>query len=102
MSDSATSVGLLGLDTSTVSPQASREMHAAAAERGVDYLDAPVSGGEPFQTGDAWQRLRAQGRGGNDVTDAVFFSAERARQDLGDRPAPMGRARRDAGAPPRR
>jgi 3-hydroxyisobutyrate dehydrogenase-like beta-hydroxyacid dehydrogenase len=39
------------LDTSTVSPQVSRAMHAAAAERGVDYLDAPVSGGEPFQTG---------------------------------------------------
>ena len=231
--------GAVVLDTSTVSPQASRELHAAAAERGVDYLDAPVSGGEPFQTGvdgaraasmtfmvggdagafaraqpvmaalgrvwlhlgppgsgstvklisnlcagihalvaaeaftlgaacgfsperllevfahtdaksffmtdyvgprvargdvapgftvdlqlkdhrlaaelgheqrvplpvnalaiDAWERLRAQGRGGNDVTDAVFFSAEQARQEL--RPAPKGRAPRDAGGlPPR-
>ena len=50
---------------------------------------------------DAWERLRAQGRGANDVTDAVFFSAEQARQDLGARPAPTGRAPRDAGAPPR-
>ena len=233
--------GAVVLDTSTISPQASRELHAAAAERGVDYLDAPVSGGEPFQTGvdgaraasmtfmvggdaaafaraqpvmevlgsvwlhlgpsgsvstvklisnlcagihalvaaeaftlgaacgfpperllevfahtdaksffmtdyvgprvargdvapgftvelqlkdhrlaadlgheqrvplpfnglaiDAWERLRAQGRGANDVTDAVFFSAEQARQELGARPAPTGRAPGAAGAPPPR
>jgi 3-hydroxyisobutyrate dehydrogenase-like beta-hydroxyacid dehydrogenase len=43
--------GAVVLDTSTISPQASRAMHGAAAQRGVDYLDAPVSGGEPFQTG---------------------------------------------------
>ena len=233
--------GAVVLDTSTVSPEASRAMHAAAATRGVDYLDAPVSGGEPFQTGvdgaraatmtfmvggdadaferaqpvmealgrfwfllgpsgsgsavklvsnlcagihalvaaeaftlgaacgfsperllevfehtdaksffmtdyvaprvargdvapgftvelqlkdhrlaaelgheqrvplplnalaiDAWQRLRAAGRGGNDVTDAVFFSAEQARRPLGGRPAPTGRAPgRGDGSPPR-
>jgi 3-hydroxyisobutyrate dehydrogenase-like beta-hydroxyacid dehydrogenase len=231
--------GAVVLDTSTISPQASRAMHAAAAERGVDYLDAPVSGGEPFQTGvdgaraatmtfmvggdagaferargvmdvlgsfwfllgppgagstvklisnlcsgihalvaaeaftlgaacgfaperllevfehtdaksffmtdyvaprvasgdvapgftvelqlkdhrlaaelgheqrvplpfnalaiDAWERLRAQDRGGNDVTDAVFFSAEQARQEL--RPAPTGRGPGGAGARPPR
>jgi 2-hydroxy-3-oxopropionate reductase len=233
--------GAVVLDTSTISPQASREMHAAAAQRDVSYLDAPVSGGEPFQTGvdgaraasmtfmvggdaaafaraqpvmevlgsvwlhlgpsgsgstvklisnlcagihalvaaeaftlgaacgfpperllevfahtdaksffmtdyvgprvargdaapgftvdlqlkdhrlaaelgheqrvplpfnalaiDAWERLRAQGRGANDVTDAVFFSAEQARQELGARPAPTGRAPGAAGAPPPR
>jgi 3-hydroxyisobutyrate dehydrogenase-like beta-hydroxyacid dehydrogenase len=233
--------GAVVLDTSTISPQASREMHVAAAERDVSYLDAPVSGGEPFQTGvdgaraasmtfmvggdadafaraqpvmealgrvwlhlgpsgsgstvklisnlcagihalvaaeaftlgaacglsperllevfahtdaksffmtdyvgprvargdvapgftvelqlkdhrlaaelgheqrvalpfnglaiDSWERLRAQGRGANDVTDAVFFSAEQARQDLGDRPAPTGRAPGDADVPPPR
>jgi 3-hydroxyisobutyrate dehydrogenase-like beta-hydroxyacid dehydrogenase len=43
--------GAVVLDTSTISPEASRAMHAAAAAHGVDYLDAPVSGGEPFQTG---------------------------------------------------
>jgi 3-hydroxyisobutyrate dehydrogenase-like beta-hydroxyacid dehydrogenase len=233
--------GAVVLDTSTISPQASREMHAAAAQRDVSYLDAPVSGGEPFQTGvdgaraasmtfmvggdaeafaraqpamqalgrvwlhlgpsgagstvklisnlcagihalvaaeaftlgaacgfsperllevfahtdaksffmtdyvgprvargdvapgftvelqlkdhrlaaelgheqrvalpfnglaiDAWERMRAQGRGANDVTDAVFFSAEQARRELGARPAPTGRARGDAGVSPPR
>jgi 3-hydroxyisobutyrate dehydrogenase-like beta-hydroxyacid dehydrogenase len=233
--------GAVVLDTSTVSPQASRAMHAAAAALGVDYLDAPVSGGEPFQTGvdgaraatmtfmvggdagaferarpvlealgrfayllgpagsgstvklisnlcsgihalvaaeaftlgaacgfpperlleifehtdaksffmtdyvaprvargdvvpgftvelqlkdhrlaadlgheqrvplpfnalaiETWQRMRGQGRGGNDVTDAVFFSAEQARRELGGRPAPTDRAPGDAGAPPPR
>jgi 2-hydroxy-3-oxopropionate reductase len=231
--------GAVVLDTSTISPHASRAMHAAAAQHGVDYLDAPVSGGEPFQTGvdgaraatmtfmvggeveaferarpvtdvlgafafllgppgagstvklisnlcsgihalvaaeaftlgaacgfsperllevfahtdaksffmtdyvaprvargdatpgftvelqlkdhrlaaelgherrvplplnalaiDAWERLRAQGRGGNDVTDAVFFSAEQARQEI--RPAPTDRAPGAAGEPPPR
>jgi 3-hydroxyisobutyrate dehydrogenase-like beta-hydroxyacid dehydrogenase len=43
--------GTVVIDTSTVSPATSREVHAFAAERGVDYLDAPVSGGEPYQTG---------------------------------------------------
>jgi 3-hydroxyisobutyrate dehydrogenase-like beta-hydroxyacid dehydrogenase len=233
--------GAVVLDTSTISPQASREMHAAAAQRDVSYLDAPVSGGKPFQTGvdgaragsmtfmvggdagafaraeavmaalgrvwlhlgppgagstvklisnlcagihalvaaeaftlgaacgfsperllevfahtdaksffmtdyvgprvargdvapgftvelqlkdhrlaaelgheqrvplplnalaiDAWERLRAQGRGANDVTDAVFFSAEQARRDLGPRPAPTDRAPGDAHGPPQR
>jgi len=230
--------GAVVLDTSTISPEASRAMHAAAAAHGVDYLDAPVSGGEPFQTGvdgaraatmtfmvggdagaferarpvmdvlgdvafllgpagagstvklisnlcsgihalvtaeaftlgaacgfaperllevfahtdaksffmtdyvaprvergdvapgftvelqlkdhrlaadlgheqrvplplnalaiEAWQRMRAQGRGGNDVTDAVFFSAEQARRELGAPPAPTDRAPGDADAP---
>ena len=43
--------GTVVIDTSTVSPATSREVHALAAQRGVDYLDAPVSGGEPYQTG---------------------------------------------------
>ena len=51
---------------------------------------------------DAWERLRAQGRGANDVTDAVFFSAEQARLDPGGRPAPTGRAPGDARGSPQR
>jgi 3-hydroxyisobutyrate dehydrogenase-like beta-hydroxyacid dehydrogenase len=43
--------GTVVIDTSTVSPATSREIHALAAQSGVDYLDAPVSGGEPCQTG---------------------------------------------------
>jgi len=37
----------LVIDMSTVSPAASRKIAAALAERGVAFLDAPVSGGEP-------------------------------------------------------
>jgi 2-hydroxy-3-oxopropionate reductase len=40
------SSGLLLVDTSTISPRTARQVAAAAAERGVDALDAPVSGGE--------------------------------------------------------
>lgn len=37
--------GLLVVETSTIDPATSRRLAAAAATRGVDYLDAPVSGG---------------------------------------------------------
>jgi 3-hydroxyisobutyrate dehydrogenase len=37
--------GSLAIDMSTISPQATRSIAAALAERNVDMLDAPVSGG---------------------------------------------------------
>jgi 2-hydroxy-3-oxopropionate reductase len=40
------SPGLLLIDMSTISPQTARQIAAAAADRGVAALDAPVSGGE--------------------------------------------------------
>lgn len=39
--------GLYVVDMSSIAPLASREIAAALAERGVRFLDAPVSGGEP-------------------------------------------------------
>lgn len=38
--------GALVLDMSTIAPKTAREVHTAAAERGLLSLDAPVSGGE--------------------------------------------------------
>ncbi len=38
--------GLVVIDNSTISPQATRDFAARLRERGVDYLDAPVSGGD--------------------------------------------------------
>jgi 2-hydroxy-3-oxopropionate reductase len=38
--------GMVIIDMSTISPAVARELAAAAAERGVAMLDAPVSGGE--------------------------------------------------------
>ncbi|HEX3803382.1 MAG TPA: 2-hydroxy-3-oxopropionate reductase [Solirubrobacteraceae bacterium] len=38
--------GALVIDMSTVSPALDRRIAAAAAERGADFLDAPVSGGD--------------------------------------------------------
>ena len=35
------------IDCSSINPVASREIAAALAERGIDMLDAPVSGGQP-------------------------------------------------------
>ena len=38
--------GLIAVDMSTIAPQAAREIAVALKLRGVDFLDAPVSGGE--------------------------------------------------------
>jgi len=38
--------GTVVLDMSTIAPRASRELAAAAQESGLEFLDAPVSGGE--------------------------------------------------------
>jgi 2-hydroxy-3-oxopropionate reductase len=39
--------GTLIIDMSSISPLVSQKIAAACAEKGVDFLDAPVSGGEP-------------------------------------------------------
>lgn len=39
--------GLTLIDMSSIDPMASKEIGTALAEKGVDMLDAPVSGGEP-------------------------------------------------------
>ncbi|WP_152495313.1 2-hydroxy-3-oxopropionate reductase [Dickeya sp. NCPPB 3274] len=39
--------GTVVIDMSSIAPLASREIAAALAEKGVEMLDAPVSGGEP-------------------------------------------------------
>ncbi len=38
--------GLVIVDMSTINPNAAREIGAALATKGIDFLDAPVSGGE--------------------------------------------------------
>jgi 2-hydroxy-3-oxopropionate reductase len=38
--------GLIVVDMSTINPNAAREIGARLAERGIEFLDAPVSGGE--------------------------------------------------------
>ena len=39
--------GLIIVDTSSIAPSASQEIYTAAQAKGVRYIDAPVSGGEP-------------------------------------------------------
>jgi 2-hydroxy-3-oxopropionate reductase len=39
--------GSLIIDMSSISPLVSQKIAAACAEKGVDFIDAPVSGGEP-------------------------------------------------------
>jgi 2-hydroxy-3-oxopropionate reductase len=39
--------GTVLVDMSSIAPAVAKEVHAACAEKGVKFLDAPVSGGEP-------------------------------------------------------
>jgi 2-hydroxy-3-oxopropionate reductase len=39
--------GMIVIDMSTISPSVTREIAETASKQGVEYLDAPVSGGEP-------------------------------------------------------
>ncbi|MES2819823.1 MAG: 3-hydroxyisobutyrate dehydrogenase [Pseudomonadota bacterium] len=48
---SALGAGTLVLECSTIAPDAARRVHQAAAARGIDLLDAPVSGGTAGATG---------------------------------------------------
>ncbi|WP_226566778.1 2-hydroxy-3-oxopropionate reductase [Bacillus stratosphericus] len=41
------SVGMVVIDMSSISPVDSKEMAELTTQKGVDFLDAPVSGGEP-------------------------------------------------------
>ncbi len=41
------SEGLIVVDNSSIAPLAAQEAYSAAKEKGVFYIDAPVSGGEP-------------------------------------------------------
>ena len=43
---SGASPGLIVVDMSTINPNAAREIGIALAERGIEFVDAPVSGGE--------------------------------------------------------
>jgi 3-hydroxyisobutyrate dehydrogenase-like beta-hydroxyacid dehydrogenase len=43
---SAGTAGLVAVDMSTIAPAAARAIHAELAAAGVDFIDAPVSGGE--------------------------------------------------------
>lgn len=75
--------GTVIVDMSTVSPATSREMAALAAERGIDYLDAPVSGGAPMQGG-------VDGAGAGSLTfmvggeESAFQRARSVMETLGD------------------
>jgi 3-hydroxyisobutyrate dehydrogenase-like beta-hydroxyacid dehydrogenase len=43
--------GALFLDVSTIDPHTAKDLYAAARERRIDYVEAPVSGGEPMSAG---------------------------------------------------
>ena len=65
--------GKLIIDMSSISPVISRKMAALAAEKGIEFLDAPVSGGEPKAI-DGTMSIMVGGKGGvfESVTDILL------------------------------
>jgi 3-hydroxyisobutyrate dehydrogenase-like beta-hydroxyacid dehydrogenase len=62
--------GIVVVDTSTVDPGTSRRVAAAAGARGIGYLDAPISGGEPMSGGvDGARRANVTFMVGGEATD---------------------------------
>ena len=75
--------GTLYVDLSTSSPTLARRLHAACAERGVDMLDAPVSGGTiGAETG----KLAVMVGGDRDV----YERARPVLSDFADKPSYIG------------
>jgi 3-hydroxyisobutyrate dehydrogenase-like beta-hydroxyacid dehydrogenase len=69
--------GMVLVDTSTVDPETTRTVNAASAARGVQYLDAPVSGGwREAETGALVINILAR-------NFAPGFTVDLARKDLG-------------------
>jgi 2-hydroxy-3-oxopropionate reductase len=66
---SGSAPGTVWIDMSTISPEVTRRLGAAAAERGVESLDAPVSGGPP---GAAAGTLSIMAGGKKEIFDACL------------------------------
>jgi 3-hydroxyisobutyrate dehydrogenase-like beta-hydroxyacid dehydrogenase len=79
---SGAATGLLVIDMSTISPVASRRFAQRLAERGVDFVDAPVSGG-PARARDATLTIMVG------ASQAAFARAEPVLRAMG-RPHHLG------------
>lgn len=66
--------GKLVVDMSTISPHAARRMHAALGERGIGFVDAPVSGG-PIGAKSATLSIMAGGDAADFARAQPFFAA---------------------------
>ena len=66
--------GLIVVDMSTINPNAAREIGAALAEKGIEFIDAPVSGGE---TGAINAALTIMAGGKPDVFEKVKLLFEK-------------------------
>lgn len=83
--------GSLVLDVSTIDPATARELAQLARSRGVDYIEAPVSGGEPMSAGtDGARRANITFMAAGD--EAAFHRAKPLMAILGKFPLYLGPA----------
>jgi 3-hydroxyisobutyrate dehydrogenase/2-hydroxy-3-oxopropionate reductase len=76
--------GAVFVDHTTVSAQVTRELAAAAAERGIGYVDAPVSGGQAGAENGVLSIMCGGAQAHYDAAEPVMASYARVCRRLGD------------------
>ena len=76
--------GAVFVDHTTVSAQVTRELAAAAAERGIGYVDAPVSGGQAGAENGVLSIMCGGSEAHYDAAEPVMASYARICRRLGD------------------
>jgi 2-hydroxy-3-oxopropionate reductase len=75
--------GALYIDMSTIAPAVTRRIAAVLAERGVDAVDAPVSGGEPAAREGGLSIMAGGGEGAVERARPIFEVLGRATTHIG-------------------
>ena len=76
--------GALFIDMSSIAPATSRKVAAVLAERGVDALDAPVSGGEPAAQAGELSIMVGGSEAGVERAQAIFDVLGKSTTHIGD------------------
>ncbi len=76
--------GSIFVDHTTVSAAVTRELHAAAADKGIAFVDAPVSGGQAGAENGALSVMCGGAQGSYDKAEAVIAAYARVCRRIGD------------------
>ncbi len=76
--------GSIFVDHTTVSAAVTRELHAAAADKGIEFVDAPVSGGQAGAENGALSVMCGGAQDSYDKAEAVIAAYARICRRIGD------------------
>ncbi len=76
--------GSIFVDHTTVSAEVTRELHAAAADKGIEFVDAPISGGQAGAENGALSVMCGGAQDSYDKAEAVIAAYARICRRIGD------------------